>query len=52
MKIQPKVRIEAVEFELSVAEAVSFVKDPSRVQEEVAMILKNGGVDPQTGGGL
>lgn len=45
MKTQLKTEIRGVAVEMSIEEAKTFLKNPSRVQNEVRTMLRGGGVD-------
>lgn len=45
MKTTLNTQVKGVTFELSLVEALAFLKDPSRVQHEVMSMLKGGKVD-------
>ena len=45
MRTQLKTEVMGVAIELSIAEALAFLKDPSRVQNEVGSMLNGGGIE-------
>ena len=45
MKTQLKTEVRGVAIELSIAEALAFLKDPKRVQSEIHNMLNGGGIE-------